>query len=31
MIQKFRLRNWLICSADFPMTPMEETGAILAR
>ena len=23
IIQKFRLRNWPISSADFPMTPME--------
>ena len=25
IIQKFRLRNWSISSADFPMTPMEGT------
>ena len=25
IIQKFRLRNWPISSADFPMTPMEGT------
>ena len=25
IIQKFRLRNWLISSADFSMTPMEGT------
>ena len=25
IIQKFRVRNWPISSADFPMTPMEGT------
>ena len=25
IIQKFRLRNWPISSANFPMTPMEGT------
>ena len=25
IIQKFRLRNWQISSADFPMTPMQGT------
>ena len=25
IIQKFRLRNWPVSSADFPMTPMEGT------
>ena len=30
IIQKFRLRNWPISSADFPMTPMEGTDIIVA-